>query len=386
MLMKKLFTSFLVLMAACINASAQDTPTFTIVDAEGNAIENGAVVTVNTWAQEADAETGELKQADYMACPLQLRKNVENGVSMAATITLTTIDNGTLYEAVGGVAKELTEPTSYSTGYSDNYSELRAIDLRWTPAAADAYGACEVTVKFDVYERSGFFPPFKYNKVEDGPSVTIRFVNEEPQGTFSIVDAEGNVVKNGSTVTVNTWAQEADAETGELVQAAYMASGLQLRKNVENGVSMAASVTLTTIDNGTLYEAVGGVAKELTEPTSYSTGYSDNYSELRPIDLRWTPAAADAYGACEVTVKFDVYERSGFFPPFKYNKVEDGPSVTIRFVNEDPTATSVSASELQGQSAAPARYTLGGQRLTSPRRGLIIVRMADGSARKVLVK
>ena len=242
-------------MAACINASAQDTPTFTIVDAEGNAIENGAVVTVNTWAQEADAETGELKQADYMACPLQLRKNVENGVSMAASVTLTTIDNGTLYEAVGGVAKELTEPTSYSTGYSDNYS-----------------------VKFDVYERSGFFPPFKYNKVEDGPSVTIRFVNEEPQGTFSIVDAEGNVVKNGSTVTVNTWAQEADAETGELVQAAYMASGLQLRKNVENGVSMAATITLTTIDNGTLYEAVGGVAKELTEPTTYSTGYSDNYS------------------------------------------------------------------------------------------------------------
>ena len=136
-------------------------------------------------------------------------------------------------------------------------------------------------MKFDVYERSGFFPPFKYNKVEDGPSVTIRFVNEEPQGTFSIVDAEGNVVKNGSTVTVNTWAQEADAETGELVQAAYMASGLQLRKNVENGVSMAATITLTTIDNGTLYEAVGGVAKELTEPTTYSTGYSDNYSELR---------------------------------------------------------------------------------------------------------
>ena len=385
MLMNKLFTSFLVLMATCINASAQDTPTFTIVDAEGNAIENGAVITVNTWAQEADAETGELKQADYMACPLQLRKNVENGVSMAATITLTTIDNGTLYEAVGGVAKELTEPTTYSTGYSDNYSELRPIDLRWTPAAADAYGACEVTVKFDVYERSGFFPPFKYNKVEDGPSVTIRFVNEEPQGTFSIVDAEGNVVKNGSTVTVNTWAQEVDAETGELVQAAYMASGLQLRKNVENGVSMAASVTLTTIDNGTLYEAVGGVAKELTEPTSYSTGYSDNYSDLRDIDLRWTPAAADAYGACEVTVKFDVYERSGFFPPFKYNKVEDGPSVTIRFVNEDPTATSISSSELQGQPAV-ARYTLDGQRLTSPRRGINIVRMADGSARKVLVK
>ena len=177
--------------------------------------------------------------------------------------------------------------------------------------------------------------------------------------TFTIVDAEGNVVKNGSTVTVNTWAQEADAETGELKQADYMACPLQLRKNVENGVSMAASVTLTTIDNGTLYEAVGGVAKELTEPTSYSTGYSDNYSELRPIDLRWTPAAADAYGACEVTVKFDVYERSGFFPPFKYNKVEDGPSVTIRFVNEDPTATSVSASELQGQSAV-ARYTIDG--------------------------
>ena len=385
MLMKKLFTSFLVLMAACINATAQDTPTFTIVDAEGNAIENGATVTVNTWAQEVDAETGELVQAAYMACPLQLRKNVENGVSMAAAITLGTIDNGTLYEAVGGVAKESTEPTSYSTGYSDNYSELRDITLRWTPAAADAYGVCEVTVKFDVYERTGFFPPFKYNKIEDGPSVTVRFVNEEPQGTFSIVDAKGNVVKNGSTVTVNTWAQEVDAETGEFVQAAYMACPLQLRKNVENGVSMAAGITLTSIDNGTLYEAVGGVAKESTEPTSYSTGYSDNYSDLRDIDLRWTPAAADAYGACEVTVKFDVYERTGFFPPFKYNKIEDGPAVTVRFVNEDPTATAINASKWQGQPVVE-RYTLGGQRLTSPRSGLNIVRMADGSARKVIVK
>lgn len=203
--------------------------------------------------------------------------------------------------------------------------------------------------------------------------------------TFTIVDAEGNAIENGAVVTVNTWAQEVDAETGEFVQAAYMACPLQLRKNVESGVSMAATITIGTIDNGTLYEAVGGVAKELTEPTTYSTGYSDNYSELRDIDLRWTPAAADAYGACEVTVEFDVYERTGFFPPFKYNKVEDGPSVTIRFINEDPTATSISSSELQGQPAV-ARYTIDGQRLTSPRRGLNIVRMADGSARKVLVK
>jgi hypothetical protein len=203
--------------------------------------------------------------------------------------------------------------------------------------------------------------------------------------TFTIVDAEGNAIEEGATVTINTWAQETDPDTGELKQADYMACGLQLRKNVDGGVAMTATITLTTIDSGTFSEGLGGVTTESAEPKSYSTGYSDNYSELRPIDMRWTPAAADAYGTCEVTVKFDVYERTGFFPPFKYNKVEDGPSVTVSFVNADPAVTAISSTEQQSQPVV-ARYTLDGRRITSPRSGLNIVRMADGTARKVMVK
>ena len=61
--------------------------------------------------------------------------------------------------------------------------------------------------------------------------VTIRFVNEAPQpaSTFTILDAEGNELESGSVVTVTEWAMVQDAETGELVPAGYMDSGLQLR-------------------------------------------------------------------------------------------------------------------------------------------------------------
>ena len=384
--MRKLFTFILSLVVATFSVSAQESPTFTILDAEGNELESGSVITITEWAMVQDEETGELVPAGYMDSGLQLRKNVDDGVGLGAQVDLTVIDNGTFYEGIVGMARESTEAVSYETGKGDYYgTDPRPVNLHWTPASADAYGVCEATVQFNVYERTGIFPPFRYEKVEDGPVVTIRFVNESPQSasTFTLLDAEGNELESGSVVTVTEWAMVQDAETGELVPAGYMDSGLQLRKNVDDGVGLGAQVDLTVIDNGTFYEGIVGMARESTEAVSYETGKGDYYgTDPRPVNLHWTPASADAYGVCEATVQFNVYERTGIFPPFRYEKVEDGPVVTVKFVNEYSGISVAQQTDLMPTS----RYLLSGQQITVPRKGLNIVKYADGSTRKVMVK
>ena len=193
-------------------------------------------------------------------------------------------------------------------------------------------------------------------------------VSAQESPTFTILDAEGNELESGSVITITEWAMVQDAESGELVPAGYMDSGLQLRKNVDDGVGLGAQVDLTVIDNGTFSEGIVGMARESTEAVSYETGKGDYYgTDPRPVNLHWTPASADAYGVCEATVQFNVYERTGIFPPFRYEY------------------SGISAAQ-QTDLMPTSRYLLSGQQITVPRKGLNIVKYADGSTRKVMVK
>jgi hypothetical protein len=56
--------------------------------------------------------------------------------------------------------------------------------------------------------------------------------------------------------------------------------------------------------------------------------------------------------------------------------------VTVKFVNEYSGISAAQQTDLMPTS----RYLLSGQQITVPRKGLIIVKYADGSTRKVMVK
>jgi hypothetical protein len=215
-------------------------------------------------------------------------------------------------------------------------------------------------------------------------AVLSAWAQETP--TFTILDSDGNEVESGSVVTITEWAMEADPETGELVSAGYLDSGLKLRKNCDEAKALAAVVDLTSIDNGVFCESIAGVTRESSEPVTYETGKSDFFgSEPRPVSLRWIPATADSYGVCEATVRFDVYERTGVFPPFRYEKVEDGPVVTIKFANEHPGELGIDLTERMDLTPK-AHYLINGQQVATPRKGLNIVKYADGTTRKIMVK
>ncbi len=69
-----------------------------------------------------------------------------------------------------------------------------------------------------------------------------------------------------------------------------------------------------------------------------------------------------------------------------YIQINEGASVNevVYFFDED-SATGISAAEVEGDGIV-AVYSLDGRRLQAPRRGVNIVRMSDGTTRKVLVK
>lgn len=211
---------------------------------------------------------------------------------------------------------------------------------------------------------------------------TVSSAWADDDATITFVDAEGNVVKSGSVVTVNTYGKELDQDGNE-VEASYFDSGIFLRLNSESGIEIQAVVSVATIDNGTLDEALTGRKNSSTEAHDYTTGYSSFYPDapIRSLNLMWTP---EDYGTCEVTLQVNVFKRNGIFPPFTYEKVEDGPTVTVRFVYSNDDSTGISTASADAQPVA--RYTLDGQMSTTTRPGLNIVRYSDGTTRKIFMK
>ena len=58
----------------------------------------------------------------------------------------------------------------------------------------------------------------------------------------------------------------------------------------------------------------------------------------------------------------------------------------VALTDEDPNPTGLQSLYIENNPYATARYTVDGRRISQPQRGLNIIRMSDGTTKKVLVK
>lgn len=195
--------------------------------------------------------------------------------------------------------------------------------------------------------------------------------------TIQFVDAEGNVIPNGTRVVRNTvidgciYADVFIANKSETA-AFYKLTGTI--KSISN--AQAQCCHAPTGQNGTCFPLNN-------EGATFTTN-----AFACPVDSVYDTLAEVFVGdnsSCEMELQLTKYDveigEAGAMPGAT---AYPGPKITV-FFTTDPAAGIDGVTTTESNEIV-ARYTLDGQKLSAPQKGINIVKYADGRTAKVMVK
>jgi len=196
--------------------------------------------------------------------------------------------------------------------------------------------------------------------------------------SFQFIDAQDNTVPDGSTITVS-----------ELIEDEFMGNNMNSGLKVKN-VGLTAEYVrvvydITTLDNGRLQVCFPVTCNNQDAKGTYeTTPGSMAPGAVYDLQSEWFPTA---FGICVVTYRLEVMKQVGLFPYQSYEKVADGPSVTVVYNYADPVIVTNIESYLLHASPSIVSFDLLGRpvaRMGS--KALRIVRLQDGTVQKRVVK
>lgn len=199
---------------------------------------------------------------------------------------------------------------------------------------------------------------------------------QEPDDTFQFFDLNGDIVADGSIITVSTLNEEDQMVVPLIV------------KNV-NGMKAAAALyeTINGMPNGEWQTCAFGNCVVLS-----NDGYSakdivmDGFEQ--DIQTEWIPQEGQ-YATWTATLQIHTFNiitvsKFGVTTESVGNDVVGyGPTVTVKFVYSDPASVNNVANPSVAQQQC---YSISGQRMANGSKGLAIVRMADGHVVKKIVR
>lgn len=198
---------------------------------------------------------------------------------------------------------------------------------------------------------------------------------QEAKDVFEFVDKDGKTIPSGSVLTVNT--VEEDPFDG----SAMISSGVyvnQLAGKGEDTYATNLSVNLTRLDNGHFESCFPGNCVSVKATGPFYT--EKNFMENNSLKTEWFP---DDKGTATAVITLNAYKaemKKGDIS-YTYTKIGDS-TITVNFVN-DPTG--ISSIGTDGNATVAAYYTVDGTRISAPVKGINILKMSDGTTRKVLV-
>lgn len=200
--------------------------------------------------------------------------------------------------------------------------------------------------------------------------------------TFQFVDKDGNVVADGTTWTVSE-------KVEDLFYGLMIPSELSVKNTSGEAANVAVDYQVTKFSGGSFIICfpencrlpVTDVSELLsTDPGELAAG------EVRDMATEWVvkPLGSDVEvtGTCTATLQLKVMEQ--IEGTFMYEVKAYGPKITLVFSNNGTTG--IGSVEAVGGKKVEAYYSLSGRRLSVPQKGLNIVKFADGTARKVVVR
>lgn len=201
--------------------------------------------------------------------------------------------------------------------------------------------------------------------------------------TFQFVDKDGNVVADGSEITV----YEPETVNGSV----QINSGLFVKNTTGKDQAVGLDLNITNMDNGQfsccfpsncrdIFSA--GNFVDVNTPGLFAIEEGEQYSLMS----EWKPAA---YGKCQAVFQLKVYNVVEL--DIEGTKIPDvgdfkayGPKVTINFMYLDPTG--VNGVVDNANAKVVNRYNAAGMRINSAVRGLNIETLSNGKTIKRIVK
>ena len=201
--------------------------------------------------------------------------------------------------------------------------------------------------------------------------------------TFQFVDKNGNVVADGSEITV----YEPETVNGSV----QINSGLFVKNTTGKDQAVGLDLNITSMDNGQFSCCFPSNCKDIFSAGNFVDVNTPGLflieeGEQQTLMSEWKPAA---YGKCQAVFQLKVYNVvEQDIEGIKITDVGDfkayGPKVTINFMYLDPTG--VNRVVDNSNAKVVNRYNAAGMRINSAVRGLNIETLSNGKTIKRIVK
>lgn len=194
---------------------------------------------------------------------------------------------------------------------------------------------------------------------------------------FIFVDGDGNTIENGATLTMDQVSYKEDfvfnPDGSEIIQVPMISlSGVYIKNNSAESQSCKVTYNVTALPNGSFAACCAGNCSNLySEGTIEKNANADAGKTIDiSTDTEWVPVAAGT-----TTVKISAQGSKSMLPDSE---------ITINFIY-DGTA-SIDGIQNNADNKVVARYSINGQLLDAPQKGINILKYADGRIEKVIVK
>lgn len=195
---------------------------------------------------------------------------------------------------------------------------------------------------------------------------------------FIFVDGEGNTIENGATLTMDQVSYKEDSVFNpdgsyEIIQVPMISlSGVYFKNNSAESQSCKVTYNVTALPNGSFAACCAGNCSNLDSEGTIEKNANADAGKTIDIstDTEWVPVAAGT-----TTVKISAQGSKSMLPDSE---------ITINFIY-DGTA-SIDGIQNNADNKVVARYSINGQLLDAPQKGINILKYADGRIEKVIVK
>lgn len=195
---------------------------------------------------------------------------------------------------------------------------------------------------------------------------------------FIFVDGDGNTIENGATLTMDQVSYKEDFVFNpdgsyEIIQVPMISlSGVYIKNNSAESQSCKVTYNVTALPNGSFAACCAGNCSNLDSEGTIEKNANADAGKTIDIstDTEWVPVAAGT-----TTVKISAQGSKSMLPDSE---------ITINFIY-DGTA-SVDGIQNNADNKVVARYSINGQLLDAPQKGINILKYSDGRIEKVIVK
>lgn len=200
---------------------------------------------------------------------------------------------------------------------------------------------------------------------------------------FIFVDGDGNTIENGATLTMDKVSYKENIvfdpnlpDGYEIVKTAMVPlTGVFVKNNSDNSLSCKVSYDVKDLPNGSFAACCAGNCTTVPNPAGevFVIEKDANAGAGNTIDIstdtEWIPVSD---GTC--TVKISVQGSTSMLPDSE---------ITVNFVY---SSTAIDGIQNNVDNKVVARYSINGQLLDAPQKGVNILKYADGRTEKVIVK